>query len=137
MKYFFSLIFILTTLSLSAQSPIGTWKSVDDDSGEARSHVEIYEQGGMLFGKITKLLIGDSNAICDRCSGSKKNKPMLGLVIIENMKPEGDSWKKGKILDPEDGKEFDCEIWVEEGTLKVRGKHWTGLYRTQTWFKVK
>ncbi|MEM6806673.1 MAG: DUF2147 domain-containing protein [Bacteroidota bacterium] len=133
MKYFLLSILILISSTIYAQSPIGSWKAVDDDSGQARSHVEIYKQGEMLYGKITKLLIGDSEALCENCSGAKKNRPMLGLVIIENLKPKGDSWGKGRILDPEDGKEYDCEIWLEEGKLKVRGKHWTGLYRTQTW----
>jgi len=120
-----------------AQSPVGTWKTVDDKSGDARSHVEIYEEDGMLFGKITKLLDADPSTLCDQCPGDKKDTPIIGLVIIEKVKAYKDYWRKGKILDPEDGNVYGCQLWVEDGNLKVRGKHWTGLYRTQTWYQVK
>mgnify|MGYP001796720322 CR=1 FL=1 len=136
MKFSLPIILILMTLQVTAQSPIGTWKTIDEDSGEARSHVEIYEQEGQLYGRVTKLLMEDTGIICDQCSGSKKNKPVLGLIIIENLKKDGTSWSKGTILDPEDGKEYACEIWLEGNNLKVRGKHWTGLYRTQTWYPM-
>ena len=62
------------------------------------------------------------------------------MVIIEDIKAVGGYWKKGKILDPESGNTYGCSIWFEDGAsdvLKVRGKHWTGFYRTQTWHRVK
>ena len=43
-------------------------------------------------------------------------------------------YKGGTILDPEDGKVYKAEVWVEDGKLKVRG--YIGfLYKTQTWQK--
>ncbi|MEL6655007.1 MAG: DUF2147 domain-containing protein [Bacteroidota bacterium] len=136
MKFLFPIILMVISLPVFAQSPIGSWKTIDDDTGQASSHVEIYQQGGKLFGKVTKLLQEDPNTVCDQCSGSNKNKPVVGLVIIEDLKQEGNSWASGTILDPKDGKEYNCEIWLEGGNLKVRGKHWTGLYRTQTWYRI-
>lgn len=133
-------LFLCLGLYAMAQSPAGIWKTVDDKSGEARSYVEIYEQGGKYFGKITKLLQSEPGILCEECKGDKKNKPVLGLVIIEDMKPHKDFWKGGSILDPESGNDYSCSIWFdddEKEVLKVRGKHWTGLYRTQTWYKVK
>lgn len=135
---FFTLF--LATVGIAQTGPIGTWKTIDDTSGEARSHIEIYEQSGQYFGKIVKLLDEDPHILCEKCPGPKKDKPVVGLVIIENMKPFKDYWRKGNILDPENGNEYGCSIWFEEGNkdvLKVRGKHWTGLYRTQTWHRVK
>ncbi len=137
MKYPFTLILSLVYILAFSQSAIGTWKTIDDKSGDARSHVEIYEQDGLLYGKITKLLDTDPSTLCDQCPGDKKNTPIIGLVIIEKVKPYKDYWRKGKILDPEDGNEYGCQLWLEDGTLKVRGKHWTGLYRTQTWYRVE
>lgn len=90
----------------------------------------------MLFGKITNLLDDNPNAKCDRCTGAKKNKPVVGLVIIKKMKRNNDSWDSSKILYPENGKEYDCEIWMNKGNLKVKGKHWTGFSRTQTWYPL-
>ncbi|MEM6320860.1 MAG: DUF2147 domain-containing protein [Bacteroidota bacterium] len=114
MKYLFFSILMLLSLTVMAQSPVGTWKTVDDDSGDARSYVKIYEQAGRLYGKITKLLNQDSNTKCDLCAGKKKNAPVVGLVIIEDMQPAGTAWVKGQILDPENGKEYTCELWMED-----------------------
>ncbi len=129
------------SLSLLAQtSPIGIWKTIDDDTGEAKSHVEIYEKDGKLYGKVVKLLLRPADTICEKCPGKKKNTPVVGLHIIEDLKPYDNYWQKGTILDPENGKEYGCSIWFEDGKadeLKVRGKHWTGLYRTQTWYKAE
>lgn len=137
MKLYLTFILLLFTVIGFSQSAIGLWKSVDDRTGDARSHIEIYEQDGLLFGKVKKLLDVPEDSICDQCPGDKKNTPLIGLVIIEDMKSYKDYWRKGKILDPEDGSVYGCDIWLEDGNLKVKGKHWTGLYRTQTWFRVE
>ena len=133
-------LLMLSLANLSAQnSPTGIWKSVDDKTGEAKSHLEIYEENGKYFGKIVKLLARGPETICEKCPGAKKNKKLVGMVIIEDLVKKDDYWKNGSILDPESGKEYSCSIWFEDGNaeeLKVRGKHWTGLYRTQTWYKV-
>jgi len=134
------MLFFGLSIYLAAQGPSGTWKTVDDNTGEARSYVEIYEEGGKYFGKITKLLQAEPGTLCDSCKGDKKNKPVLGLVIIENMKSHKDFWKGGSILDPESGNDYRCSIWFDDEKkeiLKVRGKHWSGIYRTQTWYRVK
>ena len=121
------------------QSPIGTWKTIDDGSGEEKSYVEIYEKDGKLFGKIVKLLRVPEDKVCDECSGSRKDQPLMGMNIIENLEKDGDDWEDGEIMDPENGKTYRCKIWVDgdTGNLKVKGIHWTGLSRTQTWYRVK
>lgn len=139
-------LFCCLFLSLAFQtvyaqnSPIGTWKTIDDGTGEAKSHVEIFEKDGKLHGKIVKILTDRPNAKCTKCKGDKKDQPINGLQIIEDMEAYKDYWRDGRILDPESGKDYGCSIWFEEGNtkeLKVRGKHWTGLYRTQTWYLVE
>lgn len=73
--------------------------------------------------------------MCGKCQGADKDKPIVGLVIIRDLVPSGDRYKGGTILDPEDGKVYKAEIWVDDGKLKVRG--YAGmLYRTQTWLKA-
>ncbi len=122
-----------------AQSPIGTWRTIDDNTGEPRSHVTIYQNKGKLFGKIAKLLDEDPKTYCMECPGKKANQPLIGLVIVEDMDRKGDVWSKGTIMDPENGNIYRCKIWLAENDpnqLKVRGIHWTGLYRTQTWWRV-
>lgn len=140
---FLSLAFLLGgVLSSFGQSPVGIWKTVDDATGEAKSHIEIYEEGGKMYGKVIKFLRKgvDPNRVCDQCKGDKKNQKIMGMVIVDGLESYKDYWKDGTILDPENGKEYGCSVWFEEGKndeLSVRGKHWTGLYRTQTWYRVQ
>lgn len=125
---------------MAQSSPVGVWKTIDDETGEAKSHVEIYEQGGKFYGKVIKILTDKKDAVCSECDGDKKDKPVMGMVIVEDLASYKDYWKGGTILDPNNGSEYKVSMWYEDGKadeLQVRGKHWTGLYRTQTWFKVK
>lgn len=143
MKYFFfSFLMLLGIANVNAQSnsPFGVWKSIDDKTGEAKSHVEVYQKNGKMYGKIIKILTDKPNAKCDECKGEKKGQPVNGMVIIEGMQEVEGTWKNGTILDPQNGNVYGCVVWVEAdkpNELKVRGKHWTGIYRTQTWFRVK
>jgi len=141
LKLTFLAVILMAASQVFAQtSPLGVWKTIDDESGDAKSHVEIFEQDGKLHGKIIKLLEAATTDTCDKCPGDKKDKPLVGMIILENLKPYKYYWKYGKIMDPKSGSEYKCSIWFEEGKsdeLKVRGKHWTGLYRTQIWYKVK
>lgn len=142
-KHLLSLLAILlcSIAPLTAQnSPVGVWKTIDDETGQAKSHVEIYEQGGKFYGKVVKLLQKSPDTVCDKCTGPKKNKLVLGMVIVEHLEKYKDYWKNGTILDPANGSTYGCSMWYENGKtdeLKVRGKHWSGLYRTQTWYRVK
>ena len=123
---------------LAADSPVGKWNTVDEKTGKVVSEVELYDQGGKLFGKITGLT-EPNNAqgkpkICSKCQGDDKDKPIVGLVILKDLSASGDRYKGGTIVDPEDGKIYKAEVWPEDGKLKVRG--YLGIfYRTQTWQK--
>ena len=129
------LLAILTTVAVSAQSAIGTWITVDDNTGEDRSHIEIYEKGGKLYGKITLTIDDDGETNCTTCTGGRANAPYIGMEIISAAAPDGDKEWEGKIYDPESDTTYKLVMWLEDNTdvLYVRGKHWTGLYRTQTW----
>lgn len=125
---------------MAAESPIGRWNTIDEKSGKVTSVVEVYDQGGKVFGKITGLTEPNDDKgkprICTKCPGSDKDKPVVGLVIVKDLRLEGERYKEGTILDPEDGKVYKAEMWLEQGKLKVRG--YLGLfYRTQTWVRGK
>ena len=122
----------------AADSPVGKWSTVDDKSGKVTSEVQLYDQGGKLYGKIVGLPEPNDAAgkpkTCIKCEGADKNQPIVGLVIIKDLAPDGDRYKGGTILDPDDGKVYKAEIWQEGGKLKVRG--FIGpLFKTQTWVK--
>ena len=126
--------------AMAADSPVGQWNTVDEKTGQVRSTVDVYDQGGKLFAKITGLTEpNDAQGkpkTCTACKGEDKDKPIIGLVIVKDLSASGDRFKGGTILDPDDGKVYKAEIWVEDGKLKVRG--YLGMfYRTQTWAKAK
>jgi uncharacterized protein (DUF2147 family) len=121
----------------SGAGVLGVWKTIDDESGEAKSHVELYQKGGKVHGKIVQLLRKPADTVCEKCKGDKQNKPLVGMVIVDNLSNDGTVWKGGNILDPETGSIYGCSIWLEDGNLRVRGKHWSGLFRTQTWYRVR
>ncbi|WP_340066920.1 DUF2147 domain-containing protein [Ascidiimonas aurantiaca] len=137
---FFTWVLGLLSLVVSAQDIFGKWKTIDDETGEEKSIVEIYEEEGKVYGKIVEILRKDrQNKKCDRCPGTKKNKPILGMIIVEALEKNGTSYSGGTILDPTKGKEYRCKIWVEEenpDVLNVRG-YVAMFYRTQQWRKVK
>ncbi len=132
-----SMLFGVGTLA-AGDAVTGTWKTVDDKTGKVMSEVELYEQGGKLFGKITGLTEANDKQgkpkICIQCTGADKDRPIIGLVIIKNLSLSEDRYKGGTIMDPEDGKVYKGEVWVQDGKLKVRG--YLGIfYKTQTWLK--
>jgi uncharacterized protein (DUF2147 family) len=136
---FFSIALLATTMSASAQSPLGTWKTIDDGNGQAKSQVEIFESNGTMNAKITKLLQKADDTVCDVCTGERKNKPVKGMTIMWGVKPKDGYWQGGRIFDPNKDAEYSVSFWFEKGKpdeLKVRGKHWSGIYRTQTWYRV-
>ncbi len=139
MKYLFTIALGLCSLVASAQSIKGQWVTIDDNTGKKRSVVEIYEKEGKYFGKIVKLFRApeeDQDPVCDDCKDYRKNQKIIGMNIITDMKKEGEELVDGEIMDPENGKIYECKIWREGNELKVRGYLYF-LYRTQTWLPAE
>ena len=132
------LIFCLP-VSIYAQDIFGKWISVDDETGEEKSVIRIYEKEGEVFGKIIKLLRPqDSDALCTECDGENFNKPVVGIEIIKGLKKSGRYYKEGNILDPENGKDYNCKLWIDTenpNKLNVRG-FIAFFYRTQYWKRI-
>lgn len=139
MRILVSLIFFFLSLSLAGQSSIfGTWRTIDDVSGDPRSLIKIYKKNGKAYGTIQKLFPipdQDPDPVCEKCPGSKKNKRIIGMEIIMGLS-EDDGYWRGDILDPESGNVYRCKLWIEDGKLRVRGYLWF-FYRTQTWLREK
>ena len=125
-------------LAVAAAAPVGPWKTIDEKSGNVISEVLLSEQGGKLTGKITGLTEPNDKTgkpkTCTACKGEDKDKPIIGLVIVKDLSAEGNRFKGGTILDPEDGKVYKAELWIEDGKLKVRG-YLGPFFKTQTWVK--
>ncbi|WP_452220949.1 DUF2147 domain-containing protein [Lacinutrix salivirga] len=140
MKKLLCIVCILVTLSsVSAQDIFGQWKTIDDKTGEAKSIIEIYKKDDKVFGKIVDILDKSKKELpCIKCSGSDYNKPILGLDIIKNMQKEGKYYKKGTIIDPQNGKVYKLRLNLADNNndiLQVRG--YIGFfYATQYWERV-
>lgn len=127
--------------TIDGKTCLGTWKTIDDETGKARSYVKIWKaKNGKYYGKIIKLLNRtadeDQDPVCTVCPGDRKNKKVMGMTIVTDMKKESKRYARGSILDPKTGKEYSCTMWLKnKDTLKVRG--WLGpFYRTQTWHRI-
>jgi uncharacterized protein (DUF2147 family) len=137
MRAIFTFLLIVITTSCFAQrnTILGKWKTIDDNTGKAKSVVEIYEKQGKIYGKIIRLFRTpdeDQDPICVECTDYRKDKKVIGMEIITALEKDGEEYGNGEIMDPEDGKSYRCKIWLENGTLKVRG-YIAFLYRTQSW----
>lgn len=138
-----TLLTVLVTIPFfgSAQTIVGKWTTIDDNSGQEKSVVEIFEKGGKYFGKVTKLFRSaneDPDPVCDECENDdpRYKKKIIGMEIIRDMEKSGDEYSDGDILDPENGKVYKCKLWVEGNELKVRG-YWGPFFRTQSWRKAE
>lgn len=138
-KYFLLIILFCVSISVTAQDIFGKWKTIDDETGEAKSIVEIYKKDGKVFGKIIDIINPlDKEALCTACEGEDYNKPVLGFELIKNLTKEGRYYKNGSIFDPEKGKKYTCRLALDKenpNILEVRG-YISFLYATQYWIRV-
>lgn len=138
-----AIIFVVTSFSAAAQStPVGLWRSFDEKSGEPKAEVRVVETAGVISGKIEKRLLKSAvpGAVCVECTDDRKDQPMLGLEIIRGAKKsaDGEVWEGGKILDPENGRNYTLKMTPVEGGKKLEVRGSFGPFgRTQTWTRVQ
>ncbi|WP_420602091.1 DUF2147 domain-containing protein [Flagellimonas sp.] len=123
-----------------SQTVFGKWKTVDDRNGVAKAIVEVYKENGLLQARILKILEkGKENAVCIKCKGELKDKPITGMKIMDDFERNSKGEYKGKrLFDPEQAMVFRGKVWLDpdnKNKLKVRG-YLAFLYRTQTWHRV-
>ena len=135
-----SALCLLVSNAFAADSPVGTWTTIDDATHKPRSIIQISENNGVLSGTITKIFkqAGDTG-ICGKCPGQFKDQPIVGLTILWDLKPDGtDSWGGGQILDPKNGRIYRCKMKLNTSgnSLDVRGYIGISILgRTQTWLR--
>lgn len=117
---------LFTSAALAESTPAGLWRTIDDHTGKEKSLVRIVEVNGEFRGTIEKLFREpgeDPNPNCDKCTGDKKNKPVIGMMILTGLKKDNSQWAGGEILDPQNGKIYRCKAWLENKghDLHVRG----------------
>ncbi|GLQ88046.1 DUF2147 domain-containing protein [Dyella flagellata] len=130
----------------ASETPVGSWKQVDDVTGMAKSIIQISEDHGELQGKIVQLMnltpeeIAQDGAhpLCGKCEGERKDQPIEGMVIMWGVKRDSDVWTGGKILDPKSGSVYKVKLSLSDGGQKLHVRGYIGLSllgRSQTWVR--
>ncbi|WGS51389.1 DUF2147 domain-containing protein [Paraburkholderia sp. D15] len=129
------------TAMAQTDTPVGMWQTIDDHTGQPKALVQIaQDSGGSLSGKVVKGLGPNDqpDRRCTACTDARKDQPILGMTIINDMKKDGDGWDHGQILDPENGKVYKCKMHLEDGGNKLVVRGYIGvslLGRSQTWVR--
>jgi len=121
-KLFVLIIALLPLAAFAQSSPVGRWKTIDDETGKVKSIVEITQAAnGSLQGKVMEILYSERgpNPLCDKCEGANKNKPVKGMTILWGLKKDGDMWSGGTVLDPAKGKTYKSKVELLEGGKKL------------------
>ena len=139
-KLYITLILLIITNSINSQSIFGKWYSTNDETGEIDSVIEVYKKQEKAIGKIIEIKNSErKNAVCDLCKDKNKNKPILGLNILNGLEKDGEEWSGGTILDPRNGNVYKCFIQlVQQDKLKIRGYLGLSIFgKTAYWQRAK
>jgi len=136
----------LLNLAAHAQmSPVGLWRSIDDETKQPKAEIRISQTvAGGLSGVVERSLQNNPNTEpnCNLCTDDRKDKPKIGMEIIRGgQQSDGKAvWEGGKILDPENGKNYSLRLTPIDGGKKLEVRGFIGaplLGRTQTWIRVQ
>lgn len=125
----------------AATSPVGLWRNIDDATGKPKALIRISEKNGALEGRIEKLFLApqeDPQPKCTRCSGARKDQPVIGMVMMSGLKKDGAEYTGGEILDPANGKVYRSKLKLAEGGRQLEVRGYIGvpmLGRSQTWVR--
>ena len=109
---------------------VGFWKTIDDKTHKAQSIVAIYPYQGKIYGRMIATL-DENEKVFDTLNNPKEHAKgvegdpfFVGLDMIWNLQKQKDSqqYAGGKIMDPDAGKIYTAEMWMQDGKLIVRGE---------------
>lgn len=136
-----SVLIAVSIPAMAQMTPVGVWRSIDDKTEQPKAEIRISaDANGVLSGVVEKALAPSAEPNCELCTDDRKGKPKLGMEIIRGAKKTDGAvlWEGGKILDPENGKEYNLRLTPLDGgkKLEVRG-YIAFFYRNQTWIRVQ
>ena len=109
------------------------------DKGKERLQVEIFEKNGAYYGKIVKLAPGvPADAVCTKCTKDRKDKPLMGMLILWDLKKEAGRYVEGTVYDVDEGKDYKCSAaLVAQDKLKITACILSLICESHYWTKVK
>ena len=124
----------------ASDSAAGRWRTIDDETGRVKSIVEITQAAnGTLSGKVLQVLQSEHgpHPLCNKCEGANKGKPIEGMTILWNVRPDGaNKWANGTILDPAKGKTYKSKIALHPDGKKLDMSGCISfICRAQTWVR--
>ena len=120
-------------------SPVGLWQTTDDRTGKPKGIVQIYQKNGVYFGRVESSIDPTlAKEVCTLCRDDRRNKPVVGMVVMRNMRKNGGEYDGGDILDPDNGTVYRCRFWLEDQGKKLLVRGFIGFAifgRSQTWVR--
>ncbi len=136
-----ALLLLSALFTCPANTITGFWKSMDADTGLPAAVIGIYEYSGMVFGRL--IITYENGILKDTLYNRTERAEMVegepyyaGLDFIWDLEERNRKWTNGRIMDPQEGKIYHSEMWLDEGCLVVRGKIKIGfisLGKNQIW----
>ena len=139
-KVVFTTLLFALSITINAQTIFGKWNSTNEETGNIDSIIEVYEKDGKAFAKVIEIKgSARKNAVCEKCEDENKNKPILGLNILTGLQENEDEWSGGNILDPRNGRIYNCYIkLIKPNKLKIRGYIGLALFgKTAYWERAE
>ena len=153
-KIFLCVAFFLASLCVFADPAEGFWISVDENSGKETAGWQIFQENGVLCGKILSVAEQAQDVKAFSATGKSYSNFYDGVDIgtlfvvgtkwIWDLKNSSSGkWSGGFVIDPQNGKRYKCEITFRKAdgkkfvvdTLEMRGK--VGPFgRSQFWKKA-
>lgn len=145
---FYTLLFILASSAcfgqVNANSIVGTWLN-----HEKNAHIEIYEENGKYYGKISKVFTDklDTSKMDGKgqhlSEEEKKNKmaeqsqKMINTIILKDLQFSKNEWKNGTLLIPKKDESLKSSVKLVEDKNSLAIKVKKGWFsKTIYWTKV-
>jgi uncharacterized protein (DUF2147 family) len=133
----------LASAAWASPSPVGVWRTISDVDGKPRGLVELKLVNGTLTGTAVGTLVPgeDPNRVCDRCTGARKNKPVMGMQILWGLKQDPKNPLKfvgGQVLDPDNGGVYQAQVTLSPDGQKLTLRGFVGISaigRSQNWVR--
>ncbi len=133
---FAGIFFSNVAYAAANDSPVGFWRTVDEQTQKPNSIVEITRENGRYDGKVVKLFDNPA-AVCSKCSGDLHNQPIMGMQVLWDFIPVQDGWGDGKVLVVKRGIILDATLNLQNQgqILQIVAKTPLGK-RVQNWERV-